>query len=134
MSVDTRAPDFVKNYDVQLGSKGANVFMVQELLHDVWGETTLAVDSDFGPKTDAAVRRFQAANSLVIDGIVGPQTSKALQDDDSHDAVTRTPAAPVERAVKVKPRTSLAKAAAVVVGVPAAGYGVYRLGKALRWW
>lgn len=37
-----------------------------------------AADGVFGPKTDAAVRRFQKDNRLAVDGIVGPKTWAAL--------------------------------------------------------
>lgn len=36
------------------------------------------IDGKFGPRTEQAVRRFQQANSLQVDGIVGPETRKAL--------------------------------------------------------
>ena len=55
---------------------GGAVRTVQYLLrhrgHDI------AADSQFGPKTDAAVRAFQGAAHLVVDGIVGPRTWAAL--------------------------------------------------------
>ena len=36
------------------------------------------IDGKFGPRTEQAVRRFQQANGLQVDGIVGPETRKAL--------------------------------------------------------
>lgn len=68
------------------GSKGEEVkFLQQALLSGGWfgtssdfDKTEVYVDGDFGPKTEAAVRRFQAANNLVADGVVGPKTWAAM--------------------------------------------------------
>ena len=38
----------------------------------------IAVDGTYGPRTEAAVRDFQAANDLEVDGIAGPNTQTAL--------------------------------------------------------
>lgn len=62
-----------------LGDTGDDVRWVQEQLLRFGYELT--VDGDFGPVTDAAVRRFQACQDLEVDGLVGKQTRATLQDD-----------------------------------------------------
>lgn len=61
------------------GATGAFVKTLQAALnkHPDLG-TALAVDGDFGPKTEAHVVQFQKNNHLTVDGIVGPQTWGAL--------------------------------------------------------
>ena len=49
------------------------------------------VDGIFGDKTDAGVRAVQTAAGIQVDGIVGPDTRAALQDDEGpHTARTYT--------------------------------------------
>ena len=60
------------------GSKGNAVRELQGRLNARGASPRLNVDGDFGPKTDAAVRRFQSSRGLVVDGIVGPRTWAAL--------------------------------------------------------
>lgn len=38
----------------------------------------VAVDGQFGPATDEALKAYQKANGLAVDGIAGPDTFKAL--------------------------------------------------------
>ncbi len=56
---------------VKLGDHGNAVKAAQTELHS-------PVGGDFGPITDAAVRKFQQDHGLTVDGEVGPQTWQAL--------------------------------------------------------
>jgi hypothetical protein len=60
------------------GSKGELVRELQTRLNSL-GFNCGTVDGDFGPKTDSAVRAFQKAAKIGVDGIVGPQTWAALE-------------------------------------------------------
>ena len=59
------------------GSKGDCVKQLQQKLSDYRCNPGNA-DGTFGARTDSAVRSFQAANKLKVDGIVGPATWKRL--------------------------------------------------------
>lgn len=54
------------------GAKGPAVGRLQGAL--VAHGYSLKVDDDFGPRTYAAVRAFQARKRISVDGVVGPQT------------------------------------------------------------
>jgi len=57
---------------------GSRVRALQQALNRALGGGTVEVDGSFGPQTDAAVREFQKARGLSVDGIVGPATWTAL--------------------------------------------------------
>ncbi|MDH6068995.1 peptidoglycan-binding protein [Chrysosporum ovalisporum APH033B] len=61
------------------GSKGSDVETLQKLLNEK-GFNAGQVDGDFGPQTEAAVRKFQTQARIEVDGIVGFQTWQALAD------------------------------------------------------
>lgn len=52
--------------------------MTGDLTRQVQAKVGVAVDGNFGPKTEAAVRAFQRQHGLVADGIVGPKTWSEL--------------------------------------------------------
>lgn len=58
---------------VRKGSQGDPVKRLQERLREL-GHDPKGADGVFGPNTEAAVKAFQAANGLGVDGVVGPQT------------------------------------------------------------
>jgi len=53
------------------GDRGADVAALQTALG-------IRADGDFGPQTDQAVRLFQADRGLVVDGLAGTMTRRAL--------------------------------------------------------
>ena len=61
------------------GDTGPQVECLQERLNEITvGGQQFAVDGAFGEQTEAAVRAFQQANELAVDGIVGPATGELL--------------------------------------------------------
>lgn len=68
-SSDTGLPELSR------GSKGKTVKALQLLLiGNGCSCGSYGADGDFGPATDAAVKKFQGKNNLQTDGIVGPKT------------------------------------------------------------
>jgi cell wall-associated NlpC family hydrolase len=60
------------------GSQGAQVLALQRSLAQA-GFNPHGLDGHFGPKTEAALRSFQRAKRLTVDGRAGPQTFGALR-------------------------------------------------------
>ena len=56
---------------LRLGSRGESVKTLQFFLK-------IAADGIFGPGTDRAVKAWQKANGLIVDGVVGPKTWAAM--------------------------------------------------------
>jgi peptidoglycan hydrolase-like protein with peptidoglycan-binding domain/DNA invertase Pin-like site-specific DNA recombinase len=82
----------------------SRVRALQRQLHAV-GVGPGPVDGRFGPQTEAAVRRFQHAHGLAVDGIAGPHTTQRLARHDKPAAVpTRRPAENPARRHTQRPR------------------------------
>jgi len=63
---------------LERGSAGPEVRALQQRLNERGASPPLAVDGEFGPRTEAAVVAFQTAHGLQPDGVVGPLTRAAL--------------------------------------------------------
>lgn len=61
---------------LRLGSEGPRVVSLQRLL--VKHNLPVSVDGAFGRETEEAVRIYQEAQGLTVDGVVGPQTFQML--------------------------------------------------------
>lgn len=64
--------------NLKRGSTGNDVKTLQKNLKKLGYYKSGSVDGIFGPLTDTAVRQFQRAAGITVDGIVGPQTRAAL--------------------------------------------------------
>ena len=86
---DTSKPTESVVFNLRRGSKGADVTKLQTALNAL-GYACGAADGIFGAATEKAVRTFQQANGLVVDGIAGKATQAALYAADSVPRATYT--------------------------------------------
>ena len=75
--VPFRSTGYTYDCDLSYGNSGAAVRQLQYVLNNCYG-FNLTVDGSYGTKTDQAVRGVQAARSIRIDGVYGPQTRNAM--------------------------------------------------------
>ena len=76
---EIKDPLCINRPTISYGAKGEHVTYLQKRLRD-WGYFSSNPTGYFGPKTEAAVRRFQQAKELYPNGVVGKRTWKALGD------------------------------------------------------
>ena len=75
---DTSKPTESVVFNLRRGSKGADVTKLQTAL-SAQGYDCGTADGIFGAKTEAAVRRFQRAQQLAVDGVAGRMTWAAIE-------------------------------------------------------
>lgn len=63
----------------EIGGGEEDVKQLQEALNDLGADPKLLCDGRNGPKTEQAVREFQAAAGIKVDGIAGPVTEAAIK-------------------------------------------------------
>ena len=71
-------PDCTLSVRLELGDTDPEVACLESQLIAAGALSGVAPDEVFDDATDGAVRTFQAANGLVVDGVVGPQTATLL--------------------------------------------------------
>jgi murein DD-endopeptidase MepM/ murein hydrolase activator NlpD len=76
------------------GNKGWDVAALQYLLQRA-GSGAGRADGLFGPLTEAAVKRAQAAAGIAADGVAGPETLRALRGGAAAEGTSSAPAGPV---------------------------------------
>ena len=74
--VFSNAPTTMPDAALSLGDRGRQVKLLQEKLNEKGAD--LKTDGEFGRATLAAAMAFQAANDLVVDGVVGKKTRQKL--------------------------------------------------------
>ena len=67
-------------HTLKVGDKGALVRELQERINSTALFPEIIADGNFGPKTEALVKAFQRQRGLTIDGKVGPQTWRQLNE------------------------------------------------------
>ena len=72
-----KAKQYIAKAKAKAGLPAEKVCWIQNVLNLTQGES-LVTDGIYGPKTRAAVTRFQQKNGLKVDGIVGPETTTGL--------------------------------------------------------
>lgn len=65
---------------IEMGSRGAYVMIAQDDLNTL-GYKTGGLDGIFGSNTQTAVRNYQQNKGLAVDGIIGCNTWRSLQED-----------------------------------------------------
>lgn len=92
--IETQEETPMEHKTLSRGSTGQEVTYLQTLLCDTGAQLT--ADGIFGAKTEQAVKDFQWAQGLKVDGIVGKATWNALETATAHDSEAETGQGPSE--------------------------------------
>jgi peptidase M23-like protein/putative peptidoglycan binding protein len=89
-ALGSRGAPRIGSRTMRIGQSGWDVAALQFLLVRR-GYSPGGIDGGFGSMTDSAVRRFQSAAGLTVDGLVGPNTIRALRGGVSTTRPVATP-------------------------------------------
>ena len=85
---------------LSIGSAGPDVRRLQIIFVMIKAMDVSDIDSNFGPKTQDAVKSFQQGNSITPDGVVGPMTWQALPADPNTPRLARGSTGPAASALQ----------------------------------
>lgn len=94
-----------KSSTLKVGSEGSDVKRLQQRLKDL-GYYTGSVDGKFGQGTEQAVRDFQAAHKLTVDGKAGKSTQTTLYGSNAKKKTASTVTAKPASGTKATPKPS----------------------------
>ncbi|MBW8705482.1 Zinc D-Ala-D-Ala carboxypeptidase [Streptomyces sp. MBT84] len=77
MFIPVYYPTLNVNCLMRRGNTGGGVHYLQEVLRDQYGYN-IAVDGDFGPATESALKSLQSRLHITADGVYGPQTRDSI--------------------------------------------------------
>lgn len=109
---------------LKAGRRGPEVLALQQKLRAA-GFDPHGQDGAFGPKTEAAVRAFQRARGLAVDGVVGPRTRAALEQPRVGPVAVGSPTGPA--GARIDQMLAWAKSPRVL-GSPYAAVNPFRFG------
>lgn len=76
---------------LQFGSRGPEVTKLQQMLKDAgFFPQSQSTTEYFGPITEKALKEYQKARSLTIDGIYGPQSNNVLKNNQQLTGIVQT--------------------------------------------
>lgn len=75
----TKVRQYLDDRIYQPPARGVAVRHIQEDLNTIFG-AVLSLDGIYGPNTTKAVRRLQDQAGITVDGAVGPETKRVLKD------------------------------------------------------
>lgn len=93
------------------GDRGSIVSTIQTRLKSLGYYTYSKITEFYGPITEAAVRQFQAANGLAVDGIIGPKTLAKLN---SSTAISKSKATTTTAKTTTTTKTTTTKTVTVL--------------------
>lgn len=94
---------------IRSGNSGFDVKTLQECLNKLGYQ--IKPDSKFGPETETALKKYQARHGLKTDGICGPLTWKAIEQELGYNPFTNEHAEPKDKTEWIREQVAIIEGA-----------------------